>query len=531
MAYFGEFEQVLYLSEDYLEKQTIEDGINRKLVPIRTIPGLVEEIEGSIGRQGRATVIITRNMSKTFEMYLKNVVEAFGTMDSNTLQVIEIGIGEVFPGALTFVDVLSFIEFVRKERRLEYIEDLEQRETAEADDESRVLRELMMEVDSGRERVKQFEKMIEEKSEELEAVSADYQALKTKVSHVYEIEIKNLKYEVTKNENELVELKRLYKIERETVKDYERELGEFRTKNKGLEIDKKSLQAVNEDRKQEIRMMENEIKKHKSEVEKLQKEKIDIIKSRVDAEEHVMLSKELDKERQRIKELQGQLEIMEVDNRKKDFNIVDLQTDISDLRRGEDDIQTYGRTQKLDTHTFGSTNLFYFKVITDLPYLMSSIQTFYDIIKEKFGGRTHVAILRNDEGMDSQYYKGIPLYGTIGDVKEEDEVFLLYPTRRMFTGANKFDGSVTSLLVIDYIRSSDYYLDTDAFGKYITVVRDSGMIRQYGLTGTPVSLDSGSMLDIRYDEKIELASVKRVRELIVRKKVETWMNSIGILNH
>lgn len=528
MAYFQDNEQILYLSSDVLEKQTIEDGINRNLFLVRTLETLVEEIESSIARQGQVTVIVTDKMAEVFRMSLSHLVTAFSTMEPNVLRVVEIGIGETFEGALTFGDVLSFIEFVRKERRVEYIGEIESSGTAEGVEEGRILRELMVEVSAVREKVETYERLIEEKDNELDRVNSDYQQLKTTVKHVYEIEQKNMKSEIEQLSEEIKELKRLMSIEKEKVKDYEKELGEFRSKTKGLELDKKSLSELNNDNKRITRALENEINSYQLTIKKMEREKVAIIQSRVDAEEHVLLSNELDKERSERIELEKEMAGLEVENRKKDFSIAGLMEDIEELRNGEDELQTYGRTQKLDEYKFKTLNLVYIKIIDDLPYLMSSLTEMLTILKEQFPGRTHVAILRNDEGLDGQYYKDLQLYGTIGDVREDDEVFLLHPTRRMFTGADKFERNVNTLVVLDYIRSPKYYLNTDAFERTITVVKDSSSIKRYGLKGTPVSLDLGSMLDIKYDVKIEVAGLKKTKKAFIRTKVENWMNRIGV---
>lgn len=528
MAYFEENEQILYLSNDFIEKQMLEDGLNRKLTPVQTVGALVEEIEGTIARQGRVTVIVTQSMSDNFKPLLDNVVEALGTLDSNTIQVFEVGIGALFKGALTFVDVTTFIEFARRERRVERIGKLEEDGDEDSKKESQLMRELIIEVDSAKEKIEIYEQLIGEREEEITQLTAETQAMTTTVDNVYKVQISNLETALEQVRDELEELKRLFYVEKEKVRDYERDVSKYRGENKGLELEKKSLQALNEDRKQAVRRIEGENRIQKQENEKLQQEKIDILRSRVDAEEHVMLSMELDKERDKYLSIIQEFEMLKVEAKKKDFIIADLKIDVQDLRSGEQDVMESGRTSKLDTHTFTTVNLFYVKVITELPYLMSPLKAFYKLIKEQYGGRTHVMILRNDEGLDSKHYQGVQLYGTLGDVKEEDEVFLLHPTRRMFTGAEKFDKSVQTLLVLDYIRSTDYYLNTEAMGKNITVVQDSGMIRKYGLKGTPISLDSGTLLDINYDDKIEKARMERLRESMVRGKVESWMRRLGV---
>lgn len=530
MAYFGEGELILYLSADHIEKQTIEDGINRTLISVKSIQGLVEELDVPVAKEQYVTIIVTKNMGEEFKMYLEGLVVAVNSVtEGGFVTVFEIGTGKLFENALTFEDVLTFLEFAKRERRIARIGRLEDEGTEESKKESQLMRELMIEVDASKEKVAQYNLLVEKKEEELQEVKAQFQALQTKVHHVYEIEADNLRTAQVNIEEELKELKRVYRIELEKVKDYEKETGEYRSKNKGLELERESLLALNEDRKRELRVKDREIEAHKREKEKLQGEKVDILRTRVDAEEHVLLSQELDAVRKQNIEMQTAYGLLEIDATKKDFLIADLGTDIAELRKGETDIHHYGRTAKLDTHRFTTTNVFYVKIITELPYLVSNLTAFYNTIKKTFRGRSHVAIIRNDEGLDSRYYPGIKVYGTLGDVKVEDEIFLLHPTRRMFTGAEKFDAGVKTLVILDFIRSSDYYATTEGFGKVVTVVRDSDMIRDLGLQGTPVSLDSGSMLEINYDEVLAKAGTARVKENMIQSKVDRWMKKIGII--
>lgn len=530
MAYFEETEQILYLSTNQMEKQMIEDGINRKLNTVRSVTGLVEEVGRDIQRQGRVNIIITKSMGKQFKARLEDIAIALNTLSNEgKLLIIEIGIGKVFDKALTFVDVMSFIEFVRTERRIARVGKLDAEGTDEAKKESDLMRELMIEAESSKEKVKLIEGKLKEKEDEVEKLESKYQKLVTKVEHVYVIKLENLENELKHLKEELSELERLHRVEKAKVKDYESEVSGLRSRNKGLELEKESLEELNKRRRQEMHARDLEIKTLNGTIGRMQEERDEILRTRVDAEAHVILSKELDKSRSEYVELQRQYEGLKVEARVKDYQISDLQSDIDELRRGEEDLQYYGRTYTLDSYRFESTDVYYIKVITELPYLVSAIKEFHRNIKEKMGGRTHVMVLRNNEGIDNMLYDGLELYGTLGDVRSEDEIFRLYPSRKMFTGADDFDGKVKSLIVVDFIRSNDYYIDTESYSKIITVVKDSRMIQDYGLRGTPVSLDAGTMYDIRHDEKIELSSVKSNREGIIRGKVQTWMRNIGIL--
>lgn len=530
MAYLKENEKIITLSQDLHEKQQIENGINRYLIVVNEIPTLVEAVEQEMGRNDRVLIIVSKSMAKIFEQHIEEVVRALDALtDLGRIQVIEIGIGKAFKSALTFSDAISFIEFCRNEERVEYITFLEQQEDEKKQEESRVLRDLMVERDSANERVEQFKQELYRTKQELAQALADYQALETKVSHVYTVELDNARIQLERQQEEISEKERMYRLEKSKVKDYESESSKYRTENKSLQLSKQSLEELILDRKNFIRGLQSQIRLLEKDLEKAEKEKLDIIKSRVDAEVHVKLSQQLENVREQLRKLNADYHDLEMQSRKKDFIISEQKIEIEELRAGNDTGHSDGRSTLLDHVTFKSTNVYYVKVITPLPYLTGALNGLYEAIKRRDGGRAHVCVIAHDDGLNDKIFKNFELYGTLGDVQAKHEQFMLYPTRRMFTGAEKFDSQVKSLLIVDFIRSNDYYISTEAFSRTITVCRDSSMVHLLGLQGTVVSLDANSLLDIKYDKRIDEATTKEMQQRYIQLKIADWVKRLDIL--
>lgn len=531
MGYLKEHERLLTLSQDLHEKQQIETGINRYLIAVTTIDSLVETVEQETARNDRVMILVTASMAKIFKQHLDEVARGLDALtDLGLIQVVEIGIGKVFKNAMTFSDYVTFIEFCRNEERVEYIQFLENQESEDKKEESRILRELLIERDAANERNDAIKEDLYHAKQEIDRLAADYQALETKVSHVYVIELENAKVQLERQLEVQQEYERLYKLETAKVKDYEAESSMYRSENKSLQLDKQSLEQVIDERKQTTRGLQAQIRMLEQDIEKAEKEKLDILKSRVDAEVHVKLAQQLEDVREELRKLRTEYHALEMESRKKEFIVAEKTREIEELRKGEDALANIGRSNLLDSVTFKSMNVYYVKVITQLPYLTSALKGLYEAIKKRDGGRTHVCLIAHDEGLNDKIYKNFELYGTLGDVQAKHEHFMLYPSRRMFTGAEKFDANVKSLLVVDFIRSNDYYVSTEAFNRVITVCRDSSMMHLLGLNGTVVALDANSLLDIKHDSRIATASTKDMQQRYIQMKVDAWVKRLDILN-
>lgn len=529
MAYFHGGERILTLSQDLHEKEFIEQGINRYLIVVSSLEALVESIELELTRTQKVHILVSSTMGKLFRQHLEEVARAINALVAiGRVQVVEIGIGKVFDKALTFPDVRSFVEFCRHQERVDYIEFLEQQDDPDKKEESRILRDLIIERDSANERVQQLQEEIVHTRKEIERLQGEYQELETKVNHVYVIELENAKIQLERKLEEQLENERLYKLEKAKVADYEAEASKFRSENKALQMDNESLRAFIAESRDTIRGLQAQIRALQADIDKAEREKLVILKSRVDGEVHVQLSQQLEEERESSRKLQADLQKLQMDLRKKDFEIAENMREIEELRMSTSNSgATYGHV--LDKVHFKAVNVYYVKILQPLPYLRSALQAFYEAIKERDGGRTHVCIIKHDEGLNDRLYPDYELYGHIGDVQSKHEKFMLYPTRSMFTGAEKFDVAVKSVLVLDFIQSKDYYIDTDGFSRVITVCRNSSMMHTLGLKGTPVSLDSGSLLDIQYDQRIATASTKEMQKRYIQLKVAMWLKNLDMV--
>lgn len=527
MAYFREGERLITLSQDLHEKEFIEQGINRYLLVVSSLEALVEAIEIESTRTQSIHIIVSASMGKLFRQHLEEVSRALNALVAlNRVQVIEIGIGKVFDKALTFADARSFVTFCRNEERVDYIQYLEQQNEPEKKEESRILRDLMLERDSANERLQEAQEELIHARKEIDRLAAEYQELETKVNHVYVIELENAKIQLERKLEEQMENERLYKLEKAKVADYEMESSKYRSENKALQMDNASLKAFIEDNRETIRGLQAQIRALNHDIEKAERDKVAILKSRVDGEVHVQLSHQLEDERERVRKLQANLQTLEMNLRKKDFEIAENQREIEELRLGSTDNASYSKI--LDKVHLKATNVYYVKIITPLPYLRCALRGLYEAIKVRDGGRVHVCILKHDEGLNDRLYPDYELYGHIGDVQAKHEKFMLYPTRKMFTGAEKFDANVKSLLVLDFIQSNEYYIDTDGFSRVITVCRHSSMLHTLGLKGTPVSLDNGSLMDMQFDNRIATASTKEMQNRYIQMKVNAWVKNLDM---
>ena len=89
--------------------------------------------------------------------------------------------------------------------------------------------------------------------------------------------------------------------------------------------------------------------------------------------------------------------------------------------------------------------------------------------------------------------------------------------------AEQYEEKCDVLIVMDYIQSNEYYISTKAQYKICTVVRRIEDMEHYGFKGKPITLGSGSVLNIDFDRKIQDSQMQEVKDKLIRDKVEQWM--------
>lgn len=526
MAYFGDKEPILYLSNDKGTKQQIEDGLNRDLTTIADVDKFVEEVESSIKIYSRLNIIVLDTMDKAVRLYLDSISEALVPLHKKGfLTVIEIGLAtHVFQDveSLRFGDIVSFLEYTNYQRRKIEIKDLSQKDTEESKAHTIQYRKLLLENESKKEKITKLESKLLDTDKIIEDLNSKIFLLQNKIDTIYTVETENAVKEVEILKENLIEMTRQRDVELEKNKEYETDLNQFRSENVDLKTQIKSYAKMISDNRDSKVVQAQEIQRLKSEIKTEQFEKARILSSRVDAEELFELNKDLINQRKKNNDLMKENDQLKIQNKTKELQMSEYLQDIESLRAGEDDLERLGRTNKIDTVQLNNTSVYYFKISSELPYFHSAVLNLIDLLKSN-GKRVHTLILKNDEGLDSKRYSNFPLYPYLSDVKSDDEIFRLFPSHKMFKDVSVYEEKCDILIVMDYIQSNDYYISTKAQYKVCTVVRRLSDMEEYGYKGKPITLGNGSVLDVEYDEKIRESRVPEVKFKLIRDKVDYWL--------
>lgn len=517
-GFFEPGEGIFLISSNHAEKQEIEDGLNREIDRILTVGDLVRSFTALTTNEGvRASVIITEEIPTEIR---KNLEDVKNGIEVTGVPVFEIGTGELVTGAYRFGTIPDFLGFARTNRRrsrISEVKDTEQR---------KILDELQLETELQQTTIAEYKEEVTELEERLKEAVGQYETLNTEVERVYMVQRDN----AVAGEKELREryenMERLYDIERQKSEEYRKEKDTALGEMTELRLTATTLDSAIRDKQDEIRKLERANELTKSEIKKHIREKDHILKSKVNAEDHVLLSTELQKARKEIQNLQENIVGMEVENRKALYEKELVERENRNLQDGDINIQEIGRTMKLDTYKFERVELIYIKVFENLPYMRLALDMFFEKISKKVDGRAHMMILRHDDGMDGKYFKGVPLWGKLKDVPETNKVFRLFPNHVMFARANEWEKNVKLLVVVDNIKNNEYYLESRSKERYMTVVRRESDLREYELRGQPIALEGSSVFDIGEDSKIRNTRMQSNRQRILEVKVEEWVNRI-----
>src|SRR5699024_1899017 len=171
-------------------------------------------------------------------------------------------------------------------------------------------------------------------------------------------------------------------------------------------------------------------------------------------------------------------------------------------------------------------DLIYIKVFEDLPYFRKATKMFYEKVAERYGGTSHLIILKHDDGMDGSYFSGVPLYSKVRDIPEYEGIVRMFPNPYIFTDAMRWERDIEMVMIIDYMKNDEYYATTKATERVMTMVRRYEDIENYGLKGSPIALDGKTVFDIGYDRQIDGSRVAANRERLLSEKVDRWVDKI-----
>lgn len=517
-GFFEDNEGIFLISSNYMEKQQIEDGLNRETERISTVGDLIRAFTDLTTSEGiRASVIITSEIPTEIRKSLEDVRDV---LEVSSIPVFEIGVGEVVEGAYRFGTINDFLVFVRGNRRKARISEVKDKEQRD------ILQELQLESEARLERIQQLEQEVTTYEERIEEVEGKYDTLKTEVEQVYEVQRDTAVEESKRIEKELGNVTRLYDVEKKKSEQYRLEKDAAIGELTELRLNLTSLENVIGEKQGEIKKLEAKVKEQHTRIQSIMREKDNILTSKVDAEELVILNKELDKERLRIDELEEEITELEVKNRQVKYEKELIEKEKELLQDGEMELQDLGRTMKLDTYKFNRVNLIYIKVFEWMPYMRLAIEMFFNKLSENVQGRSHLMLMRYDDGMDAEYFRGIPLWSKLRDVPASDRIFRMFPNHVMFQRVSEWEKHVELLVVVDNIKNNQYYLESRAREKYMTVVRRSTDMKQYDLKGSAITIDGESIYDITEDDTIKNSSLEINRRRLLEVKVSRWVDEV-----
>lgn len=518
-GFFGKEEGILLISSNYAEKQKIEDGLNRTVTIIRSVNDLISVVSDLTGVDNtiNASVIITAEMPKDVRAGIEDVVDYIETSE---MPAFEIAVGETVKGATRFGTIEDFITYSKQQKRKGKISEVTNKE------QRTILEELQNETEVQRVNISELNEEKAELQETIKELEGKYTTLNTEVETVYKVQLENAQTRLRDVEEQLEELNRMLEVEKNKSEAYRKEKDEALGDLTSNRFTLQSLRDSYSDKQAELRKTERKLEISEETIDKLVKEKEDIIRTRVNSEDHVLLSNELDKERDRYKQLEEKVVKMRIDNEKTKHEKELLAYEIEQYREGNESIEQVGRTLKLDEYRFEHVDLVYIKVIDELPYLKLAVQMFFDKLSQKYENNAHLMILKNDDGLDSQVFENVELRGKLKDVKESDRVFRLFPNPVMFTGASAWENKVGLIVVVDYIKNNTYYLTSRARERYMTVVRREEDKDKYKLKGSAICIQGNSVYDIKHDPRISGSGLKANRHRIVEMKVNKWLENI-----
>lgn len=521
-GYFPDNEPIWLFTDNMQVKQEIEDGLNRKVMLIRTPDEFVARLgDVRVGNRANTSIIITDSLPTDIQANFSAIVSAIKVLVG--VKIVEVGIDPVFANAKAFGTLPGMIRFAQESRRAEQIQELDPN-----DAKTQLLQGLQNDLHATRvnlnNQLKEVKKLTKEKADLFKGLKDLKGELDTQILP----ELAHYKDLCEVQEQKLLRLEQDLKIEIEKCKQYLKDKDKLFGENTDLNYKIKAYEGYLESKDLEIKKIKNQKNLVEEDLKKVEQEKLDMLNTLVDEEIHEGIVKELSAERTKVRDLTTKLEQANIQLASKDIKASEMVREINELRKGSTVLSSVGVTTILDSYEMQRTNLVYIKVINELPYHRLAIQYLFDMLAERIKDLSHLAIIRTDEGLDNNYYERVPIVGKVEDVEPIHRVFRLFPNRAMFTGADRFLRNVGLLVVVDYMRNTNYCLNSLAKETYMTMVQRSSDIQKYGLKGAPISLDDDSVFDIQWDSRIANAAVKENRHDLLKLKVQDWIEKLGL---
>ena len=528
VGYFAENEPIWVMSSVLNEKQDIEDGLNRETVRISNIDDLLVNAESAL-RNGtpHASLIVTQSLPIDIEKSLAEVVRALNLM--RNVKVYEVNRDPLFEYGVEMADIRQLTLLSRDKTRSANIKQFDNPDDKQAD----IMRSLEADLEITRKKVETIQKEKEDIGNELKEALHKLKALSIDIKQRYLPDVDRYKNLASQLEDNLKSLKIDIEQERNKSEKYKTEKDNAVTQVVDLEYRVRALESKISEKDITIEKLRNEIDRKESQISELVLDNDKVRRSMVEEEQILIVEEKLTKNRKELDKANKEIDNLRIENNLQQYTIQERERQISQLRQGTDSVMTTGRTSLLDKQTLSKTDLIYIKVIDNLPYHRLAIKMLFDMLNmnPKYSSKGGcMLIIKNDEGMDHLKFKGLELIGDLDGMPTDENVVRLFPSSSMFTGMDSFENNFSFVMVVDYIQSTEYYLDTNARSHFMTMVQASHKVGEIdGLKGSPLSVDSDSIFNLNFDPTIANGLFKENRRGVLMHKVNGWYNKMNVL--
>lgn len=528
---FDESRTTVFLGTDKVLKQILEDSLNLNLEKVEQTRDLASVIGDVSGRN--LSIILTNNISASLRANYEQIIDILKELvsaDNNTV-VIELGLeGKVLPNnpkVFRFVDEVDLIKNKRREARGGTVR--------KAKEEG--LNEYIIAYKEFEQEIEELKGKIEKENDKYERLDQEYKVLKRNYNS-NDARATTLENEREGMEKRISELETLLEEKTMDAERYHMELEDLRERfsiteeeRNSFMYDKKGLENLNRRRERENEGLKHEIKDLKITISELKESKEDLI-HRVSGFDKYQGVEEL------IKKLEEENEVsrrekteLSIKYNQKVMQYEDLQDRLEDLKKDSTEIETIGRSLGMDNCKMKNVSVYYFKIINELPYFNTYLQTFIKLLNDKGdSGIIKTMIIRYDEGFDTEYFEGVNIYSNLSNASEGmDRTFRLFPSRKMFLGVEDFEDTVDTVVVLDYTKNRNYYVDTNGYSRRFVVVNNSKIKSKLNIEGNEISLGEKSKLDMTFDREISNARVSETKKRLVETKIYKWMKAMEIL--
>lgn len=523
---FTPSQKVWLLDTAPTEVDKIRGSLTPEVETFDTYGNLAKNISSRLSLNTFGTLIVTGNLSADIETHFSSLVGAI----NNESVVDKIFVFHItretispFKQAKIYKDVDSFLDDANNIHLESVATSTDVNEEAQ-----NIIRSLQTSKNKYQAKYEQTLQEKEELEKELQVAKDSVKNFEGKIAY-YEQKISDAdelsaesKKTVEDNQAKLDNLTTGLDQSRAKVAEYEDKIIELQAKLEGERDTVKELSSQNNILEVQIQDKETELQDVREQNQRLLSAKTEVEgMSELQASHRAMIEKN-EALKQTIKNLKQDKVVLE--------NKVDrYQDDIEKIRKGYRDYSQVGYSNVFQTIELKETNVLYFKVLESLPYHRFYIQKIAEILRSLVPATTHVVtcMLKVDQEKDRERFGGeYTFISDLSGINGSHDNYYLIPSKRMGENVEEFEKSNTILILIDYIDNDKYYLETKGLIDYYHIEKDSRVeSKVYGLKGLPISYDHRSVLDIKYNRSFESLSSENKEEYINNRVADLMSKS------